>query len=62
MCDLVKFLRRGAPEQAGLKTDLEASIGNVKVSSPVLGVVILLLSLMFFYVYLVYVYPIQETF
>jgi len=30
------------------------------VASPVLGVVILVISLAFFYLYLVYVYPIEE--
>jgi hypothetical protein len=40
----------------------EVAIGpsGVKVSSPVLGVVILTLSLAFFYLYLIFVYPIQE--
>jgi hypothetical protein len=45
-----------------LKTDLEASAQGVKVSSPVLGVIILVISLVFFYLYLVYIYPIQEIF
>jgi len=30
------------------------------VSSPVLGVIILVISLAFFYLYLVFVYPIKE--
>jgi hypothetical protein len=58
----LKFLKKGLPEEAGFKTDLEAEVGKIKVSSPVLGVVILSLSLAFFYLYLLYVYPIQETF
>ncbi len=33
---------------------------GVKVSSPILGVVILTLSLAFFYLYLVFVYPVVE--
>lgn len=45
-----------------LSTELEANIKGIKVSSPVLGVIILIISLLFFYLYLVYVYPIQETF
>lgn len=45
-----------------LQTDLEASAQGIKLSSPVLGVVILVISLLFFYLYLVYVYPIVETF
>jgi len=45
-----------------LNTQLEANLSGIKVSSPVLGVIILIISLLFFYLYLVYVYPIQETF
>ena len=41
-------------------TQLEASIKGIKVSSPILGVVILVISLLFFYLYLVHVYPISE--
>jgi hypothetical protein len=40
--------------------NLEISTTGLKVSSPVLGVIILALSLVFFYLYLVYVYPISE--
>ena len=58
----LKFLRKGLPDEAGLKTDLKASPGGIEVSSPVLGVIILSLSLAFLYLYLLYVYPIQETF
>lgn len=39
---------------------LEASTSGIKVSSPVLGVLILVISLLFFYLYLQYVYPIEE--
>jgi hypothetical protein len=41
---------------------VELSMGSIKVSSPVLGVIILTLSLAFFYLYLVYAYPIHEIF
>lgn len=41
-------------------TSIEASKTGVKLSSPVLGVIILVLSLAFFYLYLVHVYPISE--
>lgn len=41
---------------------IEISTTGIKVSSPVLGVVILSLSLAFFYLYLIYVYPIKEIF
>ena len=58
----LKFLRKGMLDQAGLKTELELSSGHGKVDSPVLGVIILLLSLAFFYLYLVFVYPIHDTF
>lgn len=45
-----------------LNTELEANLKGIKVSSPVLGVIILTISLLFFYLYLVYVYPINEIF
>ena len=46
-----------------LNTDnkIELSANGLKISSPVLGVIILALSLGFFYLYLVHVYPITET-
>lgn len=40
---------------------IELSAEGLKVSSPVLGVIILALSIGFFYLYLVHVYPITET-
>lgn len=43
-------------------TELSASASGIKVSSSVLGVIILIISLLFFYLYLVYVYPISEIF
>lgn len=39
---------------------IEVSPTGFKISSPVLGVIILALSLAFFYLYLVYAYPIHE--
>jgi len=46
-----------------MSTTVEASpMGGIKVSSPVLGVIILTLSLAFFYLYLVHIYPINEIF
>lgn len=42
------------------ETSFEASTTGLKVSSPVLGVIILAMSLAFFYLYLVYIYPIAE--
>lgn len=41
-------------------TQIDLSASSLKVSSPVLGVIILVISLAFFYLYLVYVYPISE--
>ncbi len=49
-------------QNAGIATEVEASLKGIKVSSPVLGVIILTLSLLFFYLYLMYVYPISEIF
>ena len=49
----------GAEEEM---TEVDLSVKGVKVRSPVLGVIILVISLAFFYLYLVYVYPIQNVF
>jgi len=48
----------GKPED----TELSVSLSEFKVRSPVLGVIILTISLAFFYLYLVHVYPIQNVF
>ena len=45
---------------SGFQTSIEAGSGGIKVSSPVLGVIILVISLLFFYLYLVHIYPISE--
>ena len=42
------------------ETTFEASTSGLKISSPILGVIILAISLAFFYLYLVYIYPISE--
>ncbi|HET7717910.1 MAG TPA: hypothetical protein VFK86_19960 [Bauldia sp.] len=42
------------------ETSFEASATGLKLTSPVLGVIILGMSLAFFYLYLVYIYPISE--
>ena len=55
----------GADAAAGanpLATQLEISAKGVVINSSVLGVIILGLSLAFFYLYLVYVYPIHNVF
>ena len=49
------------PGQA-LATNLEANMQGIKISSPVLGVIILIISMLFFYLYLKFVYPITEIF
>lgn len=40
-------------------TNLELTLKGVKISTSVIGLIILIISLAFFYLYLVYVYPIQ---
>jgi hypothetical protein len=54
----------GAPADrpSPLATQFEVSAKGIVINSSVLGVVILGLSLAFFYLYLVYVYPIQNVF
>ena len=41
-------------------TEFEASMQGIKISSSTLGVIILVISLAFFYLYLVFVYPVEE--
>ena len=48
--------------QRGEVTTLEAGSSGLKVSSPVLGIIILVISLAFFYLYLIHIYPIEEIF
>ena len=50
-----------ATDQApAMATTLEASAHGVKITSSVIGLLILVVSIGFFYLYLVYVYPIQN--
>ncbi|UTA66672.1 hypothetical protein [Emticicia sp. 21SJ11W-3] len=42
-------------------TNVEISLSGVKVSSSILGAIILVISLAFFYLYLIYVYPIKQV-
>jgi hypothetical protein len=51
---------RRPPGESETSTTFEASTTGIKITSPVLGVIILAISLAFFYLYLAYVYPIQE--
>jgi hypothetical protein len=48
-----------ATKAADYRTELELSVKGIKVSSSVIGIVILVISLAFFYLYLVHVYPIN---
>jgi hypothetical protein len=48
-------------QDASLATQLEVSAKGIVVHSSVMGVIILALSLGFFYLYLVYVYPITDV-
>jgi hypothetical protein len=54
--------RGGEGPTAQEETEISLSLSEVKVRSPVLGVVILAISLAFFYLYLVHVYPIRNVF
>jgi hypothetical protein len=47
---------------SGLESEMEFSGAGVKIRSSVLGVIILVVSLAFYYLYLAYVYPIEEIF
>lgn len=48
--------------ETGEPGEVEMSVKGIKVRSPVLGVIVLTISLAFFYLYLVYVYPIENVF
>lgn len=43
------------------QTNIKASLKGIEVNSSVLGVIILIISLLFFYLYMVHVYPINEA-
>jgi len=47
---------------SGAATEINVGKDGVTVSSPILGVIILFFSLGFFYLYLLYVYPIDDIF
>jgi hypothetical protein len=53
-------LKRTVADARDAASEIDLSTTGVKVSSPVLGVIILVISLAFSYLYLVYVYPISE--
>ena len=54
-------MKAGPGAGAPAETTFEASTSGFKVSSPVLGVIILAVSLAFFYLYLIHVYPIVDS-
>jgi hypothetical protein len=54
--------RAGANPAGPDETEVSLSLSEVKLRSPVLGVIILTISLAFFYLYLVHVYPIRNVF
>ena len=58
----IKLSKKAGDLEKIMNTELAASSGEIKVSSPVLGVIILVLSFLFFFLYLKFVYPIQDTF
>lgn len=43
------------------KNEIEISLQGIKLNSSILGVIILVISIAFFYLYLVYVYPIKPV-
>jgi len=51
-----------AGRETGESGEVELTVKGIKVRSPVLGVIVLTISLAFFYLYLVYVYPIENVF
>ena len=57
----VRVEGEGDPGDATHPSTVKLSTSGIEVSSPVLGVIILAISLAFFYLYLVHVYPINEV-
>ena len=51
----------GPRDPVPMSVELEISTAGLKVNSSVLGVIILLISMAFFYLYARYVYPIQDV-
>ena len=58
----LRSIKKSGSSERALSTELTASFKEVKIVSPVLGVIILMISFLFFYLYLRYVYPINELF
>jgi hypothetical protein len=57
----LQFLRSSSTKGTAKAADLSISVTGLKVSSPVLGVIVLAISLAFFFCYLQFVYPIRVT-
>ena len=53
-------LKKDGASGDAVGTTFEASATGLKVSSPVVGIIILAISLAFFYLYLIHIYPIVE--
>ena len=51
--------KKSEDNQLGSGTNLELSASGIKVTSSVLGIIILAISIGFFYLYLAHVYPIK---
>jgi hypothetical protein len=52
----------GSAVKPEAESEIEISLQGIRIKSPVLGVILLTLSLAFFYLYLVFVYPVSERF
>ena len=59
LLDAAKGAEGATDAFSAMKTEMEITKDGVKVNSSVLGVLILVISLAFFYMYLIYVYPIK---
>ncbi len=57
----MKMQEKNPTAPAGEGNSLELSMQGVKINSSVIGLMILALSLGFFYLYLIYVYPINQV-
>ena len=55
-----KVDKNSESQKSDERTEIGISPKEIRVSSPVLGVIILVISLLFFYLYLIYVFPIEE--
>lgn len=56
------YHKGGSAKAFETDTTIKASSTGIEVSSPVLGLLILIVSLLFFWLYLTFVYPVVDTF